>query len=60
MTVLGEKPDRRILPVTGHKFFLLFLFLLADLAIYPYVGDTGALSSIPDGRRRRHTHESTR
>ncbi len=42
MTVLGEKPDRRILPVTGHKFFLLFLFLLADLALYPYVGDTGA------------------
>jgi hypothetical protein len=26
---------------TGHKFFLLFLFLLAYLALYPYVGDTG-------------------
>jgi hypothetical protein len=33
---------RRILPVTGRKFFLLFLFLLADLALYPYMGDTGA------------------
>jgi hypothetical protein len=34
-------PARRILPVTGRKFFLLFLFLLSDLALYPYVGDTG-------------------
>jgi hypothetical protein len=33
---------RRILPVTGRKFFLLFLFLLADLALYPYMSDTGA------------------
>ena len=32
---------RRILPVTGYKFFLLFLFLLSDLVLYPYVGDTG-------------------
>jgi hypothetical protein len=38
----AKNPARRILPVTGHKFFLLFLFLLADLALYPYVGDTGA------------------
>jgi hypothetical protein len=30
----------RIPPVTGHKFFLLFLFLLADLVFYPYVGET--------------------
>ena len=37
-----ENPARRILPFTGHKFFLLFLFLLSDLALYPYVGDTGA------------------
>jgi hypothetical protein len=27
------------LPV-GHRFFLLFLFLLADLAFYPFVNDT--------------------
>jgi hypothetical protein len=27
---------KRILPVTGHRFFLLFLFLLADLVFYPY------------------------
>jgi hypothetical protein len=37
----AETPARRILPVTGHKFFLLFLFLLLDLALYPYVVDTG-------------------
>jgi hypothetical protein len=38
-----ENPARRILlPVTGHKFFLLFLCLLLDLALYPYMGDTGA------------------
>jgi hypothetical protein len=37
-----KTPTRRMLPVTGHKFFLLFLFLLADLALYPYMGDTGA------------------
>lgn len=30
----------RIPPVTGHKFFLLFLFLLADLVFYPYAGET--------------------
>ncbi len=38
----AKNPARRILPVTGHKFFLLFLFLLAYLALYPYMGDTGA------------------
>ena len=32
---------RRMQPVTGHKFFLLFLFLLAYLAMYPYMGETG-------------------
>jgi hypothetical protein len=37
----AETPAHRILPVTGHKFFLLFLFLLLDLALYPYVGDSG-------------------
>jgi hypothetical protein len=31
---------RQILPVTGHKFLLLFLFLLAELVLYPYVGET--------------------
>ena len=35
-----ENPARRILPVTGHKFFVLFLFLLLDLAVYPHVYDT--------------------
>jgi hypothetical protein len=28
-------------PVTGHKFFLLFLFLLAILILYPYVQNGG-------------------
>jgi len=37
----AENPVRRILPVTGRKFFLLFLFLLADLALYPYMADSG-------------------
>jgi hypothetical protein len=30
----------RVSPVTGRKFSLLFLFLLADLLFYPYVGET--------------------
>ena len=34
-------PVRHALPVTGRKFFLLFLFLLAYLAMYPYMGNTG-------------------
>ena len=37
----NETSVRRIEPVTGHKFFLLFLFLLAYLVMYPYVGETG-------------------
>jgi hypothetical protein len=37
----AESPARRILPVTGYKFFLLFLLLLLDLALNPYMGDTG-------------------
>jgi hypothetical protein len=37
-----ENSGRRILSVTGHKFFLLFLLLLSDLALYPYMGETGA------------------
>jgi hypothetical protein len=41
-----ENPARRILPVTGHKFFLLFLFLLAYLALYPYTGDSGMPYSV--------------
>jgi hypothetical protein len=36
-----ENSGQRVPPVTGHKFFLLFLFLLAYLALYPYMGDTG-------------------
>jgi hypothetical protein len=38
---MDEKSVRRVQPVTGHKFFLLFLFLLAYLALYPYMGETG-------------------
>ena len=41
-TPTAENLARRILPVTGHKFFLLFLFLLSDLALYPYMSNTGA------------------
>jgi hypothetical protein len=41
-----ESPARRTFPVTGHKFFLLFLFLLADLALYPYVGDSSEHSHL--------------
>jgi hypothetical protein len=40
-TTTNETPARRALPVTGRKFFLLFLFLLVYLALYPYMGDTG-------------------
>src|ERR1700733_3771591 len=36
-----ENSGQRVQPLTGHKFFLLFLFLLAYLALYPYMGDTG-------------------
>lgn len=37
----NNSPAQPILPVTGRKFFLLFLFLLAYLAMYPYMGNTG-------------------
>jgi hypothetical protein len=37
-----EKSAQRVLPVTGRKFFLLFLFLLSYLALFPYMGNTGA------------------
>lgn len=37
----NNSPAQQKLPVTGRKFFLLFLFLLAYLALYPYMGDTG-------------------
>jgi hypothetical protein len=40
-TTTIESPAQRVLPVTGRKFFLLFLFLLLYLAMYPYMGDTG-------------------
>jgi hypothetical protein len=39
---MARNTARRIPPVTGHKFFLLFLFLLTELALYPYMSDTGA------------------
>ena len=42
----AENPAQRILPVTGHKFFLLFLFLLSYLALYLYMGDTGARNQV--------------
>jgi uncharacterized membrane protein len=29
------------IPRTGRRFLLLFLFLLSDLVLYPYVGDKG-------------------
>lgn len=31
---------RRSLSVTGHKFFILFLFLLAELILFPYLGNS--------------------
>ncbi|HTF61798.1 MAG TPA: hypothetical protein VK638_03700 [Edaphobacter sp.] len=40
-TATGENPAHTMLPVTGRKFFLLFLFLLTYLALYPYMGNTG-------------------
>jgi hypothetical protein len=33
--------SRRLPDLTGHKFFLLFLFLLATLVLYPYVQNGG-------------------
>jgi hypothetical protein len=32
---------RELTRITGHKFFLLFLFLLAYLVLYPSMGETG-------------------
>src|ERR1700744_1606162 len=37
----NNSPAQPHLPVTGRKFFLLFLFLLAYLALYPYMDGTG-------------------
>ncbi len=37
----ANNPARRIQSVARHKFFLLFLFLLAYLVLYPYMGETG-------------------
>src|ERR1700743_784325 len=37
----NDSPAQQPLPVTGRKFFLLFLFLLAYLALYPYMDGTG-------------------
>ena len=37
----NDSPAQPPLPVTGRKFFLLFLFLLAYLALYPYMDGTG-------------------
>ncbi|MGB7583983.1 MAG: ion channel [Terriglobales bacterium] len=34
--------SRHLPELTGHKFFLLFLFLLAALILYPYLKDGGA------------------
>ena len=34
-------PDNRENSLTGHKFFLLFLLLLANLILYPYVQNGG-------------------
>jgi ion channel len=33
--------SRRLRDLPGHKFFLLFLFLLASLVLYPYLKDGG-------------------
>jgi hypothetical protein len=42
VSTMTENPAHQKLPVTGRKFFLLFLFLLAYLALYPYMDGTGA------------------
>lgn len=45
MTTPPEKPleirDRQVSAITGHKFFLLFLFLLLYLILYPYTQNKG-------------------
>ncbi len=38
---MNDSPAQPMLPVTGRKFFLLFLFLLTYLALYPYMGSSG-------------------
>jgi uncharacterized membrane protein len=37
----GEPMAQEVNGVTGHKFFLLFLFLLVYLLLYPFMGETG-------------------
>jgi hypothetical protein len=37
----GNESSRPANRVTGHKFFLLFLFLLAYLLLYPSMGESG-------------------
>lgn len=45
MTTPPEKPllirDRQVSAITGHKFFLLFVFLLLYLILYPYTQNKG-------------------
>jgi hypothetical protein len=38
---LTEIRDRQISTITGHKFFLLFVFLLLYLILYPYTQNKG-------------------
>lgn len=38
---LSEIGDRRFSKITGHKFFLLFIFLLGYLVLYPYTQNNG-------------------
>jgi hypothetical protein len=42
-TAQSPSPPTRILPVTGHKFFLLFLFMLGYLIYYPYAADSNGV-----------------
>jgi hypothetical protein len=41
----AQSPSRptRILPITGHKYSLLFLFLLGYLVYYPYAADASGV-----------------
>jgi Ion channel len=41
MSPASAHPSARLQAITGHKFFLLFIFLLAALIFYPYVEDGG-------------------
>ena len=38
---LLEIRDRQASAITGHKFFLLFVFLLLYLIVYPYTQNKG-------------------